>query len=45
MQDASRAIKDEPDPAPEDIWKHVFATENVSAEGVEPSAHPRTEEG
>jgi 2-oxoisovalerate dehydrogenase E1 component alpha subunit len=37
MQDMSRDIKDEPDPRPEDIWGHVFADENVSAEGVEPS--------
>jgi len=44
LQDASREIKDEPDPAPEDIWKNVFATENVSADGVESSAHPRRSE-
>jgi 2-oxoisovalerate dehydrogenase E1 component alpha subunit len=45
MQDASRAIKDEPDPSPQDIWKHVFADEDVSADGVERSAHPRGEGG
>jgi 2-oxoisovalerate dehydrogenase E1 component alpha subunit len=45
MQDLSRAIKDEPDPAPEDAWKHVFADENVVAKGVERSAHPRKERG
>jgi 2-oxoisovalerate dehydrogenase E1 component alpha subunit len=32
LQDASRDLKDEPTPAPEDIWKNVFADRNVVAE-------------
>jgi 2-oxoisovalerate dehydrogenase E1 component alpha subunit len=45
MQEMSREIAEEPDPAPEDIHRYVFATENVSADGVEHSAHPRLPEG
>ncbi|MEM9195855.1 MAG: thiamine pyrophosphate-dependent enzyme [Myxococcota bacterium] len=33
MQDESRRIKDEPQPAPESVWDHVFADENLVAEG------------
>lgn len=32
LQDASRDLKNEPSPAPEDIWKNVFADRNVVAE-------------
>jgi 2-oxoisovalerate dehydrogenase E1 component alpha subunit len=32
LQDASRDLKNEPTPKPEDIWKHVFAERNVVAE-------------
>jgi 2-oxoisovalerate dehydrogenase E1 component alpha subunit len=32
LQDASRDLKNEPSPQPEDIWKNVFADRNVVAE-------------
>ncbi len=41
LQDASRDIGADPDPTPESAFDHVFATENISAQGVETSVHPR----
>jgi 2-oxoisovalerate dehydrogenase E1 component alpha subunit len=41
LQDASRDVKSDPDPRPEDAFQNVFADLNVSADGVERSAHPR----
>ena len=41
LLEASKRVREEPQPSGEDIWRHVFAERNLVAEWVESPGRPR----